>query len=452
MKKGTAISIITILSVILVAAVAVAASATQRVNDTERNIAANYRHAFSEIVTGFEELDAALQKSVLVTSNSIAGAVCTEVYAKAQTTSLSLGIMPFSATEFEKTSSFVNSVGDYAFSLAQKASRGEAFTQEEKDGLRALSETASKLYQTFKAIEDEIGSEMVGIEEYERTLQKLDQKEGEIIPQTLADSVSIAEEEFPEMPQLIYDGPFSEHLKDPSPKFLEGKEEIDEAQGRKNAAGFLGMRPEEVYPTGEQNGKLPMFCYEAELNGSLVSISVSKQGGVVSSLLYSRQVTTSTLTAKEAVDAAKKMLERWGYSNMKESYYLVQNNILTANFAYEQDGIICYPDLIHVGIAMDNGMLQCFEATGYVSSHTQREIPAAGVTIDQAREKVPEELKILSEQTAIIPSPGKYELLCYEFKCEEESGRKFIIYVNAVTGNQEKILILLEDESGALTM
>ena len=47
---------------------------------------------------------------------------------------------------------------------------------------------------------------------------------------------------------------------------------------------------------------------------------------------------------------------------------------------------------------------------------------------------------------------GKYEILCHEFKCEAEDGRHYIIYVNAVTGEQEKILILLEDENGALTL
>ena len=53
---------------------------------------------------------------------------------------------------------------------------------------------------------------------------------------------------------------------------------------------------------------------------------------------------------------------------------------------------------------------------------------------------------------ALVPSDGKYERLCYEFKCQDENERHCIIYVNAETGEQEKILILIEDETGALTI
>lgn len=451
-KKRNVIAIISLLSIIIIAAVAVAITAVNKADDYERNMAANYRHAFSELVTGISEMDNSLQKSLLVTSPSIAGAVCTEIFAKAQTAEMALGVLPFSATELEKTAGFINRVGDYALSLSQKAGRGEAFSQDEKEGLKSLSETATILSQNLKSLQEDMGSSMVGIEEYARTMKEFDESEGEFIPQTLADGISMSEREFPELPSLIYDGPFSEHLKTASPKLLEGKEEIDLSQGRKIAADHIGVRIEKVYPTGEQGGNLPAFCYAAEVNGETVSVWVTKTGGVVYGVLNSRRVESSDISAEDALAAAKRQLEQWGYTNMKESYYLISNNVLTANFAYEQDGVVCYPDLIKVGIAMDTGSLQSFEAAGYVSSHYRRELPAAQVSIEQAREKVPQEISILSEATTVIPSAGKNEILCYEFQCEEAEGQKYIIYVNAVSGEQEKILILLEDESGSLTI
>jgi hypothetical protein len=45
-----------------------------------------------------------------------------------------------------------------------------------------------------------------------------------------------------------------------------------------------------------------------------------------------------------------------------------------------------------------------------------------------------------------------FETLCYEFKCADQEGRHYIFYVNAATGQQEKILILWKDESGSLTL
>ena len=42
---------------------------------------------------------------------------------------------------------------------------------------------------------------------------------------------------------------------------------------------------------------------------------------------------------------------------MKETYYLKQEGMLTINYAYEQDGVIMYPDLIKVKVALDDGRI-----------------------------------------------------------------------------------------------
>ena len=40
----------------------------------------------------------------------------------------------------------------------------------------------------------------------------------------------------------------------------------------------------------------------------------------------------------------------------------------------------------------------------------------------------------------------------HEFVCTDTDGGRCIIYVSAETGEQEKILLLLEDENGSLTI
>ncbi len=452
MKKKTAIITISILAVIAVAATAFTIFTINKTKDNERYIEANYRHAFDELVTGVTELDNALRKSVLVTSPSMAGMVCTEVFGKAQTADMALGILPFSATELEKTSAFINRVGDYAFALMQKVATGQSFSDEDITNLKSLSDTASLLAQNLKSIQETLGSGLADIEQYQRTIKSLDQQEGEILPQTAADSMSISEMEFPEMPALIYDGPFSEHIQDIKPRVLEGLAEIDSSQGRRVVSQFLGVRPEQIYPSGETAGKIPSFTYGTEINGEAVSVTVSKQGGIVYQVVNSRFVETSQLSAKEALEAAKKFLERRGYTDMKESYYLISNNVLTANFAWVQDGVVCYSDLIKVGIALDDGSLQSFEASSYITSHALRELPEVGVSAESAQEKVPTDLKVLGTAVALIPNAGQREILCHEFECEDANSQRFIIYVNAVTGEQEKILIMLQDDNGTLTI
>ena len=42
---------------------------------------------------------------------------------------------------------------------------------------------------------------------------------------------------------------------------------------------------------------------------------------------------------------------------MKETYFLKQEGVMTINYAYSQEGVIAYPDLIKVKVALDNGCL-----------------------------------------------------------------------------------------------
>ena len=69
-----------------------------------------------------------------------------------------------------------------------------------------------------------------------------------------------------------------------------------------------------------------------------------------------------------------------------------------------------------------------------------------------ARETIPDTLSVRAHEMAVIPSDGGEEKLCYEFVCRTEDGRRYILYVNALTGAQERIMILLEDDAGTLTL
>ena len=114
--------------------------------------------------------------------------------------------------------------------------------------------------------------------------------------------------------------------------------------------------------------------------------------------------------------------------------------------------MLCYSDLVKVSVALDTGKVCGLETLGYLTAHTVRELPAPAVDEDTARQAVPATLEVLAHQMALVPSDGQYETLCHEFKCAAENGQHLMIYVNALTGAQEKILILLEDESGTLTI
>lgn len=424
----------------------------ERAKRGEQALRYNYEHAFGELVTAVSELDAALEKSVWATSPELVGSLCTEVFGKAMTAQMSLGALPFSTQELEQLSGFVSRVGDYAYALSRSAPPAGGYSPEELENLRSLSGTAGTLAQNLKSLRSEVQDGTLLLLTPERAARTI----GAAVPEdagTLGGSLRLIEREFPEIPSLIYDGPFSEHLTGAAPKALEGLETVDMETARTAAAGFLGMSKGKVRPMGECGGDIPCYCFAADAEGGAETyLYLTKQGGRVLGMLCSRPVGTATVDVETALETARRFLSRCGFPDMAETYHMTQGGVLTVNFAWRQDGVLCYSDLVKVSVALDNGKVCGFEARGWLSAHCARALPAAAVSAEAARAAVPEGLSVLAEQLALVPSDGQYETLCHEFKCQAPDGRHYIIYVNAQTGAQQKILILLEDASGALTL
>ena len=75
----------------------------------------------------------------------------------------------------------------------------------------------------------------------------------------------------------------------------------------------------------------------------------------------------------------------------------------------------------------------------------------SAVTEDEARERVSESLEILSVRLALIPKTATTETLCYEFKGRLNDA-DFIVYINAVTGDEEEIFEIINSDEGQLVV
>ena len=451
-KWKIAVIAICLLSVTVLGLGIYAAAANAKAEKYKIQIANNYQHAFDELVTAVGEMDSALQKSVYATSPVIAGAVCTEIFGKAMTAQMSLGVLPFSTYELEQTAGFISRVGDYAFALSRAAAAGESISDEQRENLKALAESSSLLRDNMKNLQADMMDGVLSMDELYESEKRIDAVEGSI-PSTIGESMRLIEQEFPELPSLIYDGPFSNHLSDKSPAMLEGAEEIDENKGREVAAHFLQMPKTKVFLAWVSEGEMPCYVYQAEQSGNeTLTVAVTKLGGYVLSMLSSDFIGGENMEVERACEIADEFLLSRGYRNMERSYYMLQNGILTVNYAYTEDDITCYPDLIKLSVDMGSGAVCGFEALGYISSHREREFPEALISEGEAALAVPPELQVEESRLALIPQAGGDEVLCHEFVCANENEQRYIIYVDAVSGEQEEILILLEDENGSLTL
>ena len=423
-----------------------------RAEDYRRQLDNGYRQAFTELTTAAGELDAALEKVTYATTPSLFASLCAQAYAKALAAQSALGELPYGNVELEQTAAFFAKAGDYAMAMARGTGAEGVCTDENRETLRGLAAAAGELSATLQALQPQLDGGALHPEDVaaaETWLAAAAEDGGQV---TSGSAFQTVEADFPQVPTLIYDGPFSEHLSGRTPQMLEGLPQVTEEEARRAAAAFAGLRAEVFTRTSDGAGNLPAWGFSALVDGGELYVEITKQGGQVLQMLSSRPVGEAALSRKEGVEQAAAFLEEHGYRDMAPSYFLEGDGILTVHFAPVLDGVYCYPDLVKVGVALDNGDVVSFEAHGYLMNHGAREPAAPAVSADEAAERVDSSLTVLSRQLALIPTGGEYEVLCHEFKCQNADGGHVLVYVNAATGQQERILLLLEDENGTLVI
>lgn len=410
-----------------------------------------YNLALYELVDYVQNVENYLAKSMITSTPEHGAETLSKVWREANLAQVYLSQLPVSSTELSNTAKFLNQISEYSYSLSIKNIYNEELSQEDLNNLKNLHNYCSDLKNTLNQLSTDMNEGRISWDELT--------KDTEIAFAQQVDNLSAAtfsnlDENFGEFAGLIYDGAFSEHMESAERKGLTG-DEIDEEKAKQIAKDFIGEdRIEELYSNGlVENGNIQVFDFSANLkdsNNNPLTISISKIGGHIVNMNYNREVNIEEISYEDANKIGIEFLKSRGIENMTETYYLIEEGIITVNYAYEQDSIVVYPDLIKLKIALDNGEVLGIETSGYLNNHTEREISNIKISQEEAKRNLNKNLEIISEKMAIIPTEWKTEILCYEFKGKIEE-TDFLVYINAETGREENILVIIDTPNGILT-
>jgi len=205
-----------------------------------RYLTNNRLHAFAELSANLGQLGTDLQKGVYATTPSMLGALCTQIFGRAMSAQMALGELPYGNIELEQTAAFLAKTGDYAAALSRSAAVNGTCSEEEREGLRSLADAAATLSSQVSALQADLLSGAATLEDMDTAEARLSGQEGG--GQELAGSVyQTVEEDFPELPTLIYDGPFSDHITGRAPRMLEGLAQVTQEDARLAAAKFFDL-------------------------------------------------------------------------------------------------------------------------------------------------------------------------------------------------------------------
>ncbi len=447
LKKGHMLSVIGVFFLIIVILGVISYNKQKEYRQTSEN---RYNMAFYELVDYVQNVDIYLAKSLISTTPEQGAETLTNLWREANLAQSYLSMLPIESQELETTEKFLNQVSDYSYSLSRKNIYNESLNEEDLKNLKELHGYSTELKNTLNQLSDDINTGRVKWGELT--------KKGTVAFATQVSNISKEsfdnlEENFHEYSGLIYDGAYSEHLTNQEKRGLTG-EDVDEETAKKKVEEFVGKdNIKEISNLGfSENASIPSYDFSIKTNNDQnINMSISKKGAHIVYMNSDRQVNTEVITQEEANEIGKKYLEEKGFPNMKETYFLKQEGIVTVNYAYEQDGVLMYPDLIKVKIALDNGEVLGIETTGYLNNHTTRNIQNIKISKEEAKKTLNKQLNIQSEGLAYIPTEWQTEILCYEFKGKIDD-TEFLVYINAENGREEDILVITNTPNGTLTM
>ena len=437
------------IAIFLVITVCLVATVVREKNEMKLASNNDYNMAFYELVDYVQNVETYLAKSLISSTPEHGAETLTNVWREANLAQTYLSRLPIESQELENTQKFLNQVSDYSYSLSRKNIYNESLTDEDLKNLKDLHDYSTELENTLNQLSEDINMGRV-------TWDKMTNKSNKMLAQQVSTNLegfSNLEENFHEYSGLIYDGAFSEHVTSSEAKGLTG-DDIDEETAKQKAIEFIGNEKiKEIQNMGlSENATIPEYSFSIKTNKEdNITISVSKKGGHIIYMNSNREVNTEIISQDEANRKGKEFLEEKGFKSMKETYYLKQDGIVTINYAYVQDNVTVYSDLIKVKVALDNGEILGIETTGYLNNHTVRDTSKISITVENAKKTLNKNLDIMSEGLAIIPTEFKTEILCYEFKGKVDD-REFLVYINAENGREEDILIITNTPNGTLTM
>ena len=434
-----------LLSVILLIVIAILGYNLYEQKNKYATITENdYNKAFYEVVDYVQNVKTYLAKTMVSKTAEHGAEMLTHVWRESNLAQSYLGMLPIESQELENTEKFLNQISEFSYSLSRKTIEGNELSDDDMSKIKQLYNYSNDLSNTLNEMSDELNN---------GTLKWADlMKNTESSEIAEVSGFDVVEDNFHEFTGLIYDGAFSEHITSSEKKGLTG-DDIDEETAKQKAEEFIGKdKIRETKSNGYvENGDIPVYRFEITTNEEQnVGISISKKGGHVVFLNYNRNVTEEKISPEEAVQKGKEYLNNKGFPNMQETYYLKENGFITVNYAYKQNNVVIYPDLIKVKIALDNGEIIGLESTGYLNNHYERNISKNLISIEDAKKQLTNNIEIKSEGLAIIPTEWNTEILCYEFKGKVED-IDFIAYINAEAGEEEDILIITNTPNGTLT-
>ncbi len=408
--------------------------------EEQKALEATYQKSFYDTIEQVDNIDLNLSKTLATKDSQAVQGYLTDLAINSELAENDIQQLPLQDENKYYTTKLINQIGDFAKYLRKKLADGQSLSSKDKQDLLSLYQANLTLKNTLNTMAQEMGGDF----SFEALAKG---KTGNVVTKGFNDLQNLSTQ----YPELIYDGPFSDGINDREIKGLSGSD-INQVQAValfKEYFADFGL--ENVSAAGEVMGDIECYAVQATVKGDNLYAQISKKGGKLIMFAYSGSCKSVEIDSAKALMQAEKFLESAGVQSMKPVWVNLANNLYTINFAYEQDGVIVYSDLIKIRVCAQTGMVIGIEATGFYTNHVKRDTDKAKMSKNVAKTYVSEDIDIQTDRLCLIPIGTQAEILCYEFMGKAD-GTTYYVYIDANTGKQVEMFKVIEGSEGMLLM
>ncbi len=468
MKKAFIITV-SILSVVIVGLIVALSLTTTNLTSTSASLESIYQRNFYDLVANVNNMEVEVSKLMVSNDSTSQQKILSNLKQQSSDAEGTLSYLPVSSDVLMETTQFMNKLNGYCSSLITYK-QGKI----EDEDYVALSQ----VMKSIASIKQELNSVMEKIMMGYRISDNLGGQGVE--NDNFSANFSSFSNDTIAYPSLIYDGPFSDSLNNKSIKGLVG-ENISQEQATLKVQEIYGNNAEISFKN-ETKGRFETYDYQVKLNDKTYFVQITKKGGFlltvsanvtepsqsneqaqsgtdsgskpstdVDESIKISQIDAKTSANDRAIDLATKFAKERGLKDMECVWSASSNKTAYVNLAPVIDDIIMYPDLIKVKVDLTDETIVGWEASSYAYNHVEREDLVATLSSTDAKKKVSSNLTIDDQKLCVIPLDFVGETLAYEFSGDYE-GYKYYLYIDAYTGDQVRVLRVIQTNEGELVL
>jgi germination protein YpeB len=398
-----------------------------------------YQKSFSELITNVNSIEITLSKALISVDTEKKQQLYQNVNQLCTLCGTNLSNLPVNHQSIVETTKFINQLGGFSYYLSQKLKTGQDLSDADLNSINELynwcvyvqgviNDYANNQDGSFNILENA---------NFDDTSSNFEQ----MFTNTSATGV--------EFPTLIYDGPFSDSIKNKEVKGLDDIEisQTDAENVIKKA--FKEYNVKNLTYTGMTEGTFTSYNLTFETAHRTYYANVTKKGGLVLNVSSNGTQGLDVLELSQAEKEAENFAKNMGLDDMKSVWSTVLDGVAYVNLVPIINNVMIYPDMIKAKVTLDTGSIIGWEATSYAYNHNERDDFNFIITEINARKMVSSTLNILSTKKCIVPQDYGKEQLCYEYKCTYNN-YTYYVYISGKTGQEVDTLRVIKTNAGNL--